>query len=86
MVTGPDRHPLYEALIAAEPQTTGNTKPFREHLIEFGVTPTREPEVLWNFEKFLVGRKGDVVARFSPDLEPEDPAILAAIEKELART
>jgi glutathione peroxidase len=83
-VTGPERHPLYQALTEAEPRTTGDTKPFRDHLVEFGVKPTKEPEVLWNFEKFLVGRKGNVVARFAPDLEPQDPAIRAAIEKELA--
>ena len=82
-VTGPERHPLYDALIEAEPKTTGDTQGLREHLVEFGITPTKEPEVLWNFEKFLVGRHGNVVARFSPEMEPEHPAIRSAVEKEL---
>lgn len=82
-VTGGARHPLYTALIEAAPQTTGDTTGFRQHLVEFGVTPTRAPEILWNFEKFLLGRDGRVAARFAPDLEPEDPAIRTAIETAL---
>jgi glutathione peroxidase len=38
---------------------------------------------LWNFEKFLVDRKGNVVARFSPEVVPDDPAVVAAIETAL---
>ena len=45
---------------------------------------TPDAEIAWNFEKFLVSRDGEVVARFAPDTAPEDPAILAAIERELA--
>ena len=37
-----------------------------------------------NFEKFLVSRDGKVVARFAPDTAPDDPAVVAAIERELA--
>lgn len=36
-------------------------------------------DIQWNFEKFVVGRTGDVVARFDPTTTPEDPALLAAI-------
>jgi len=42
-----------------------------------------EPGILWNFEKFLVDKSGNVVARFSPEVLPDDPAIVAAIEAEL---
>ena len=49
-----------------------------------GRTPNEEPEVLWNFEKFLIGRDGKVVGRFSPDTAPDDPALVAAIEQALA--
>lgn len=38
-------------------------------------------DVQWNFEKFLVDGEGRVVARFRPRTEPEDPAIIAAIER-----
>lgn len=83
-VAGPDTHPLYQALIHAQPQATGDESEFRQHLIEFGVTPNQDPEVLWNFEKFLVNRGGEVVARFAPDMAPENPAIQSAVETELA--
>ncbi|PZG16143.1 glutathione peroxidase [Nonomuraea aridisoli] len=38
-------------------------------------------DVQWNFEKFLVDRDGRVVARFRPRTTPDDPAVIAAIEK-----
>ena len=41
-------------------------------------------DVQWNFEKFLIGRDGAVLARFRPGTEPEDPAVVAAIESALA--
>ncbi len=40
--------------------------------------------VEWNFQKYLVDRKGNVVARFDPDTEPEDPALVSAIDRLLA--
>ena len=39
----------------------------------------------WNFEKFLIGRNGEVVARFKPNVEPDAPEVTAAIERELAK-
>jgi glutathione peroxidase len=85
-VTGIDRHPLYSALVQSAPETKGDTSELRRHLREFGVEPTSPPEVLWNFEKFLIGRDGKIVARFGPDVTPEDPALLGAIEAELSRS
>ncbi len=41
-------------------------------------------DITWNFEKFLVSPKGDVVARYRPQVEPEDPAIVGDIEAQLA--
>ncbi|MFD4137467.1 MULTISPECIES: glutathione peroxidase [unclassified Streptomyces] len=37
-------------------------------------------DVQWNFEKFLIGKDGEVVARIRPRTEPEAPEVLAAIE------
>ena len=37
-------------------------------------------DIQWNFEKFLIGPDGSVIARFRPMTEPEDPAIVSAIE------
>ncbi len=84
-VTGAERHPFYSALIAAKPETTGDTTAFRAELVEFGATLTEPPEVLWNFEKFLIGRSGEVVARFAPNLLPDSPEVRGAIEAELAK-
>jgi glutathione peroxidase len=41
-------------------------------------------DITWNFEKFLVSPKGDIVARYRPQVEPEDPAIVGDIEAQLA--
>ncbi|MFT3978618.1 MAG: glutathione peroxidase [Sphingomonas bacterium] len=83
VATGPDKHPLYAALTEAAP-TAQNDGPFRERLKGFGMTPNPAPELLWNFEKFLIGRDGEVVARFAPDTAPTDPVLVEAIEKALA--
>jgi glutathione peroxidase len=85
VVTGPEKHPLYAALTAAQPKKQGEADIFRERLKGFGMSPTEDPEVLWNFEKFVVGKNGDVVARFAPPVAPDDPALLAVIEAELAK-
>jgi glutathione peroxidase len=85
-VVGPDKHPLYQNLIAAQPKAVSTSNvPFREKLKGYGIDTLPEPEILWNFEKFLVNRKGEVVRRFSPDTAPDDPALIAAIEAELAK-
>jgi glutathione peroxidase len=84
-VVGARKHPLYASLIKAQPKPTTSTHDLRQHLIEFGVTPNPEPEVLWNFEKFLVDRAGTPVARFAPDVEPEDVRVTEPIEAELTR-
>jgi glutathione peroxidase len=39
--------------------------------------------VLWNFEKFLIGRDGKVADRFAPGMAPDDPTLVGAIEKAL---
>jgi len=84
-VTGPNTHPLYQALIAAHPKTISTEETdFRAALQGYGMTPNPEPGILWNFEKFVVGKDGQVVARFAPNTRPDDPALVAAIDKALA--
>ena len=84
-IVGPQKHPLYQMLTAAKPTTEdGADVPFRERLKGYGIAPNPAPEVLWNFEKFLVGRDGRVVARFAPDTAPDDPRLLKAIDEALA--
>ena len=85
-VVGPKKHPLYAAVIAAKPKAVNLSEvPFREKLKGYGIEANPEPELTWNFEKFLVSRAGEVVERFAPDTQPDAPALVAAIEAELAK-
>ena len=40
-------------------------------------------DITWNFEKFLVSPKGAIVARYRPQVEPEDPTVVGDIEAQL---
>ena len=85
-VTGEHKHPLYAELIHRKPTSAGEGKAnMKQGLIDYGIEPLAEPELMWNFEKFLIGRTGEVMARFSPDTLPGSPAVLEAIEAELAK-
>ncbi len=80
-----NRHPLYAALIEARPETdVTNGGAMEENLRNFGHTRTDPTDVLWNFEKFLVSRNGDIVSRFAPDVTPDDERLRTAIESDLA--
>jgi glutathione peroxidase len=82
-VTGADRHPLYNALVAAQPEAEGVAS-MREQLAKHGIQPGSETDVLWNFEKFVVDRKGRVIARFSPDIKADDPRLTKVLDQALA--
>jgi glutathione peroxidase len=47
--------------------------------------PVGPGKISWNFEKFVVGRNGDVIARFSPRTKPDDPDLISVIEAELVK-
>jgi glutathione peroxidase len=82
-VVGDDKHPLYVTLTGARPDAVGDG-PMRERLQKHGMKTNPIGEVVWNFEKFLVGRDGKVVERFAPDVPPNDPRLVAAIDTALA--
>lgn len=83
-VTGPGKQPLYGALIQAVPTKQGDVEGMKERFKGYGMTPNDDPEVLWNFEKFLISRQGEVVGRFAPAMTPDDPELVSAIERELS--
>lgn len=83
-VAGEDKHPLYQTLTQAIPERIGEG-PWWKDLVDYGLTPNPKPEVLWNFEKFLINKKGEVVARFAPDIQADDARIIDAINAELAQ-
>ncbi|MFI6806351.1 glutathione peroxidase [Streptomyces luteogriseus] len=58
--------------------------PLYERLTGFADAEGHSGDIRWNFEKFLVGRDGRVVARFSPQTEPDAAEVVAAIEAQLA--
>jgi glutathione peroxidase len=41
-------------------------------------------DIQWNFTKFLIGRNGEILARFEPRTGPEHPEVISAIEQALA--
>ncbi len=84
VVTGVDKHPLYAQLISSFPTTAGR-EAMEQMLKGYNIEPTQAPEVVWNFEKFLISRTGQVVGRFAPNTAPDDAALVAAIEAELAK-
>ena len=84
-VAGADKHPLYDQLTSSIPRAEGDSDGFRERLRGHGITPNEDPDIVWNFEKFLVAKDGTVARRFAPSMAPDDPAILAAIDEELAK-
>jgi glutathione peroxidase len=59
--------------------------PLYQHLTSAESNPKFAGPVTWNFEKFLIGRNGEVVARFKPKTNPEADEVVAAIEAELAK-
>jgi len=61
-----------------------NRHPLYQSLTEAADAEGHTGDIRWNFEKFLVGRDGNVIARFSPLVVPEAPELVDSIEKALA--
>ena len=57
--------------------------PFYRALIAGAGEGMRQGEIGWNFEKFLVDRKGRLVGRFTTPVDPQSPEIVSAVEKAL---
>lgn len=57
--------------------------PLYKFLVDKETDPQFAGKISWNFTKFLVDRQGSVVARFAPKQVPDDPLVIAAIEKAL---
>lgn len=57
--------------------------PLYEYLTDKSVNPSTGGAIKWNFTKFLISRDGKILARFEPDVTPEDPALVGAVERAL---
>ncbi len=61
-----------------------NRHPLYQELTKTADAEGTDGDIRWNFEKFLIGRDGEVIARFSPMVVPEAPEVVDKIEKALA--
>ena len=59
--------------------------PLYQYLTSVETKPAKKGKISWNFEKFVVGKNGEVVARFAPGTEPDAKEVVAAIEAELKK-
>ncbi len=84
-VKGDDQHQLYHYLTETKPETDVNDGEFEEKLKGYGSTRSKSSEVLWNFEKFLIGKNGEIAARFAPDVKADDARLIEKVEAELAK-
>lgn len=85
VVKGEGIHPLYRELTQARPDAEDfGDSSFADGLAKYGIRQEQPGAVLWNFEKFLIGRDGQVIGRFAPGVSPRDPKLIAAIDAALA--
>jgi glutathione peroxidase len=71
--------PLFEKI-----EVNGDGRhPLYARLVEHPDAGGYTGDIRWNFEKFLVDRDGEVIARFEPTVTPDDPALVAAVEAAL---
>jgi glutathione peroxidase len=61
-----------------------NATPLYKLLTSTDAKPTGKGKISWNFEKFLIGRNGEVAARFAPRTKPDDAKVTEAIENAIA--
>jgi len=75
VVKGDDKCPLYKFLTSKETKYVTPTE----------TKPAFSGDIAWNFEKFLIGRDGEVVVRFHPRIKPDSEEVTKAIETELEK-
>ncbi len=57
--------------------------PLYDALVPLADEQGRSGDIAWNFEKVLIDADGEVVARFNPSVEPDDPRLVQAVESVL---
>lgn len=57
--------------------------PLYKFLTDKGTNPDFGGDIKWNFNKFLVDRNGRIIARFEPQVKPDDDRVIQAVEKAL---
>jgi glutathione peroxidase len=59
--------------------------PLYKYLTSVDTRPQPKGDITWNFEKFLIGKDGQVAGRFKPGTKPDDPKLVQAVEAELKK-
>jgi glutathione peroxidase len=59
--------------------------PLYKYLTSLETKPKDKGDITWNFEKFVIGKNGQVVARFAPRTAPDSKEVMSVIEAELAK-
>jgi len=84
-VNGENAHPIYQWLYTEKPFAgfgEGQTAAFMDQMLSRQDPDyAANPDIKWNFTKFLIDRKGHVVARFEPTVAPE--TLVSYIEEQL---
>lgn len=84
VVKGEGQHPLYKYLTEAKKEGVVNPSgSLMTFLKEKNLLSDIPHDIKWNFEKFLIGKNGEILARFAPDIDPMDPTIINEITKAL---
>jgi glutathione peroxidase len=84
VVKGAGQHPLYAHLTRAKPVAQSGEGFLNRLKRLLRPKSSHAHDISWNFEKFVISRKGEVVERFAPDIKPDDPRLLAVLTRELA--
>ena len=71
--------PMFEKIEVNGP----DRHPIYDELAAFPDADGETGDIQWNFEKFVLGPDGKILARFRPMTTPDDPAVLAVIEESL---
>ena len=85
-VKGDDQHPIYGFLTGEKGDADiSNGTAFEERLAGYGSVRENPNDLLWNFEKFLIGKDGTVAARIAPDVTAADERVVSAVKAEIAK-
>ncbi len=71
--------------IRVNEDSTGKPCDLYAYLTSVDTEPVGKGKISWNFEKFLIDREGNVIARFSPRTAPDAEELVTAIEKALQK-
>ena len=85
IVRGEGQHPLYKHLTSVAPDSIGTFySQAKRAFIKRGLDKGNDSDVMWNFEKFVINKKGEVVKRFATEILADDSRLTDVINKEIA--